>query len=346
MIGRIILNTLSNKKPAHMILHVTSRCQLKCKTCFNRDSDISTPDLDINKIKEVSKYISSPIWLEISGGEPFLREDLPEICALFNPSLVSISTNGQNPRKILSVVKRIKDKLKETSTLSIAVSLDSFEKTHDHIRKKNSFSNAVKTLKLLKTIPDIKVKVNTVLCNQNYDLIIPFMRFVRTLSPDFHSIIFLRGTPRDPRFALPSVEELKTIKEDIFKIWDTYSYSIKNPVQRQILKTYQKELFKTSIKVIEKKTQIPDCLAGTKHLVIRSNRDVAFCEMLSRIGNIKQNNLATILKSEAALIQRKEIKAKNCFCYHNCNMLDNFFLNPIQTSSLLIKSLKKAIWTG
>lgn len=333
MIRKIFWSILQ-KKPAHLILHVTNRCQLKCKTCFADDAQ--TTDLDIKSIQNVSDYINKPVWLEISGGEPFLRNDLPQICTQFDAKLVSISTNGQHPKRIFKIAKNIRKKLKKSIVLNIAVSIDGFPKTNDYIRGRNSFSNAISTLNRLKKIPDVKVKVNTVLCEKNYGEIIEFMKFIKTFNPDFHSVIFLRGNPRDPKFKLPALKELIKIKEDVFKIWVSYDYGIKNSIHRSILQKYQRRLFETSLKIIERKKQIPKCLAGTKHLVIHSDGGVSFCEMLSKIGDIKNEDIKKVLKSKKALDQRKKIKNGDCFCYHNCNMLDNFFLNPFQYYKLLI----------
>lgn len=335
MIAKIISNVLHNRRPVHLILHITNKCQLKCKTCFNKND--KKTDLNINYIKKISDYLNNLIWLDISGGEPFLREDLPEICSLFNTGLISISTNGQNPQRIFGIVKSIRRRLEDSVELSIAISIDGFQKTNDYIRGENSFSNAIKTINILKKIEGIKVKVNTVLCEQNYNEVIEFMKFIKTLNSDFHSIILLRGMPRDSKFKPPKLKELVSIKKDIFKIWDTYDYGIKNTLITQVLRNYQKLSFETSLKIIEKKEQIPKCLAGIKHLVVRPNGDVSFCEMLNNIGNIKHSELNKILNSKKALIQKSRIKASACFCHHNCNMLDNFFLNPLKYPLLLIK---------
>ena len=71
------------------------------------------------------------------------------------------------------------------------------------------------------------------------------------------------------------------------------------------------------------------------HLVIYSNGDVSFCEMLDAFGNIREKKLEEILVSEKAENMRSLIRKKECFCHHNCNMIDNFFLNPLQYPKLI-----------
>ncbi len=328
---RILISALLTKKPSHLILHVTNKCNLRCKTCFV-DFTKDEKELTLDEIEEISNYLNKLIWLDIGGGEPFLRKDLPEICAKFNTKSISIPTNGFDPELIYGITKKIRERTK--AEVHISISIDGFKKTNDDIRDKGCFDKSIETLKILKRIKGIKIKVNTVLCEKNYDEIIDFMKFIKKFNIDFHSIIFLRGISRDPAFKCPSYEKLVKIKKDIFKIWDTYDYGFQS-IEKKILQNYQKCLYETSLKIIKEKRQLPRCLAGKQHLVIYSNGDIAFCETLKPLGNLRKENINTLLKSNVAEEQRKMIKNKKCYCYHNCNMIDNYFLNPAHYPKLL-----------
>ena len=65
--------------PRHLILFVTSRCNLKCKQCFYwEDMDLNQGKFDI-KIEEVealanSNTLQKLMWVQIGGGEPPERE--------------------------------------------------------------------------------------------------------------------------------------------------------------------------------------------------------------------------------------------------------------------------------
>ena len=66
----------------HAYIHVTQRCNLNCRFCYSRNSlrnHLADPSLsDLGKaIALLAKWKASR--LVISGGEPFLRDDLPEI---------------------------------------------------------------------------------------------------------------------------------------------------------------------------------------------------------------------------------------------------------------------------
>lgn len=333
---RILKSALFTKKPSHLILHVTNKCNLKCKTCFVDFTKNKKKELTLKEIEEIANYLNKLIWVDVSGGEPFLRKYLPDICSKFNTKSLSIPTNGYNPKLVYETTKKIRTKTK--AEVTIAVSIDGFERTNDEIRNKGSFKKSIETLKLLRTIRGIKVKVNTVLCEKNYDEIIDFMKFIKKFNVDFHSIIFLRGAPRDQSFKCPPYEKLAKIKKDVFKIWAGYNYGF-NTIEGKILQNYQKCLYNTSLRIIKEKKQLPKCLAGKHHLVIYPKGDVAFCELLKSFGNIRENSLETLLKSKTAEKQREYIKNKKCYCHHNCNMVDNYFLNPLHYPKLL-----KGVW--
>jgi MoaA/NifB/PqqE/SkfB family radical SAM enzyme len=330
----ILKSIFFSKKPAHLILHVTGKCTQRCKTCFvDFDQYKNREDLSLDEIGGIAKYLDTLVWLDISGGEPFLRKDLPEICSSFKVPAISIPTNGFDCNIISETAKRIREVT--DAELCIAVSIDGFEKTNDYIRAAGSFQRAIKTLKALKEIGGIRVKVNTVLCNKNLNEIVGFMKFIKRLDVDFHSIIFQRGLQPLEEFSCPSYDKLLAIKEQIFKMWSTYGYGLRG-LEEKIMRSYQKLMYGASLKIIAEKRQIPSCLAGNVHLVIYPHGDVSFCEMLSPFGNIRKGTLPELLKSRGAELQRRDIKRKNCYCHHNCNMLDNFFLNPLQYPKLLM----------
>jgi|SRR3989344_8057685 len=320
-----------NKRIHHLILFITNRCNLRCKTCFVKFG--REKELSLEEIKEISKDINNLSWLDITGGEPFLRDDLPEICSYFNTKVISIPTNGFNPERIFEIMNKLIDKTK--AEIVISISIDGFEKTHDFIRSKGSFKKAIQTFKKLRQIKGIKLKVNTVICKRNLGEIENFMNFIYDLGPDFHSVILLRGDPRDKNYALPKLVELREKENAIFKIWKRYEYGV-NLVKRRLLRNYHKYLWNVSLKTLENKRQIIPCVAGVAHGVVYANGDVGFCELLNPIGNIRKESFKRIWNSNEAKDLRIKIKNNFCYCTHNCVMIDNILLNP--------KSYMKLLW--
>lgn len=62
-------------------LHVTPRCNLSCVGCYSRRQDDAASDLSLDELCSIVDRLASAgvKRLIISGGEPFLREDLPEL---------------------------------------------------------------------------------------------------------------------------------------------------------------------------------------------------------------------------------------------------------------------------
>ncbi len=316
------------------MLHVTDRCNQHCRTCFIKTN--ATPpfeELSLNDIRTISRYLPDLIFVDIGGGEPFLRKDLADICAVLNTRYLAIPTNGFNPEYIADTTHTILKAIKAPLTLS--VSLDGFENTNDYIRGTGSYKNALRTFTLLKAIPMLYLTINTVLSNANYREIIPFMKYVRKLKPDFHSISFLRGIPRSPEMACPPVQALKEIQKDVLTIWRTYSYGLSG-LGKYVLRNYHKQIYRSSLRVMVTGRQHPRCRAFRDHLVIYPNGDVAFCEMLAPFGNILKQPLDRLVRGKKAVRQIKLIKHGDCFCYHNCNLMDNYFLNFFQYPRLLL----------
>ena len=331
---KILKTAFFDRRIAQLILHVTNRCNNRCNTCFVDFNSYNGSELEIDEIERISNYVKDILWLNIGGGEPFLRKDLPQICSLFTTKIISIPTNGYNPELIYNSTQKIINKIDIKSMLNISISIDGFEKTNDNIRTKGSFKKALKTLELLKSLDNISIKINTVLCEQNIEEIIEFMRFIKSFNVDFHSIIFLRGKPINSNYKLPSYEKLCKIKNDIFHIWAEYSYA-SSPFINIFLKRYHRLLYNNSLKILKEKKQTPVCLAHKFHLVIFPEGDVSFCELLNPIGSLKEHSIEEIINSKKAKNMRKFIKEKKCYCHHNCNFLDNIFLNPSQYPKLL-----------
>jgi uncharacterized radical SAM superfamily Fe-S cluster-containing enzyme len=82
------------------LLEVTQRCNLRCSVCFADAGNDPPPDPPLSHIEaQLSRLlaVSGPCNVQLSGGEPTLRDDLPEIVALARSMgfpFIQINTNG------------------------------------------------------------------------------------------------------------------------------------------------------------------------------------------------------------------------------------------------------------
>lgn len=137
-----LLQFSKDKKPV-IVWNMTRRCNLKCVHCYAQAIDLNHPD-EINTeqakamIDDLAAY-GSPVML-FSGGEPLVREDLPELAQYASQKGMRavISTNGTliTPQKAAE--------LKKIGLSYVGISLDGLEEIHDHFRGvKGSFKKAL-----------------------------------------------------------------------------------------------------------------------------------------------------------------------------------------------------------
>ncbi len=141
-----LLQFSKDKKPV-VVWNITRRCNLHCVHCYAHAKDKKFDnELTTEQGKALLDDLADfgvPVVL-FSGGEPLMREDLPELAeyAVKKGMRAVISTNGTliTPEKA-----RI---LKEIGLSYVGISLDGLEDIHDHFRgKKGSFQDAMEGIK-------------------------------------------------------------------------------------------------------------------------------------------------------------------------------------------------------
>jgi len=315
----------------HLILHVTNICNMRCQHCFVNFEE-KPNDLTFQEIESVARDINDLIWLDIGGGEPCLRKDLVDVVGLFRAREISIPTNGWFPDRIVPVAAAITERT--GGRLIVTVSLDGFEETHDEMRMKGSFRRAHETIRRLKEIPGLRVKVNTVLCERNHGEILDFMRYIHSLGVDYQSLLLLRGNPINPLYKLPPIERLRKIGEYLPAVLEGYEFGRKG-FFRSILRNYQAVKWETQLRTLEEQTQVIPCLGGQIHLVVYANGEVAPCEILPSVGSVRKTPLKEILGGPEWAEAVAGIRRKECNCTHDCNQQENILFEPRTYPKLL-----------
>jgi len=140
---------------------VTYRCTSRCKTCnIWKIEDQRLGELTHEEIEGVFRvnrdFLGDVRSIQITGGEPYTRDDLPEIVLSIHDSLPRThfwtATNGYAPERIERQTLEMLESL-DGQRLGVSVSIDGMEETHDAIRGvSGSYANATETLKRLSTI--------------------------------------------------------------------------------------------------------------------------------------------------------------------------------------------------
>ncbi len=328
-----------NVLPIHLILEATSACNARCVTCFNwQKTDYKTEKrLSLEQLEKISLSLDNLLWFSLTGGEPFLREDLTDIIKIFiknnNPEHITIPTNCLLPNRIADACEQILKIHKKNFVVTL--SLDGIGELHDKIRGVNgNFDKFLETYRRLsnlkKKYPNLHIGVNTVIMNLNQNNIGEIFSYVKNnLNVESHTFEIIRGCSRDSKVKAPSIEFYEKNKELFKKIMKSYPYYKFNPLSvfLRAAKLYYHDLAYNTLK--NEKQLIP-CYAGNLSAVIDVEGNVYPCELYKKFGNLSDYNFdfKKLWFSKNANEIRKEIKNKACYCTHSCFQFVNILFNP------------------
>lgn len=326
--------------PRELTLFVTSQCNARCRHCFYWRSLNQRVDLAFDEIAELSGVLGKVDKLLISGGEPFLRNDLPEICGLFfrnnDLGIVSIPTNGLRPDHICHQTRRILEAV-DGRMVNISLSLDGLGDVHDELRGvRGSFTRAIKTYQGLHAMQsefrNLHLRANSVVTTRTYPSILALIDETYTLLPDVNvpALTLLRGSPCDLKLDLPSIQDLRVLYK--------YKNSRSPGNSPWIWRFADWANFTLSLETLRRNTQVVPCEAGRISGVVESNGDVKHCEMLQPIGNLRMTGFLEIWNSPKAKLERESIVDKCCYCTHECNLFPSLLAHPIRGAAVLARA--------
>ena len=103
------------RKGCCMLLELTNRCNLHCPVCFASAGEQEPCDLSIEEIEKQFDFLMShggPFNIQLSGGEPTMRDDLPQIIRLGLSkgfTFFQLNTNGIRLAQDASYAKTLKE---------------------------------------------------------------------------------------------------------------------------------------------------------------------------------------------------------------------------------------------
>ncbi len=157
---------------------VTYRCNARCTMC-NRYKAPSKPEEEISI--ETIKKLPKMYFTNITGGEPFIREDLPEIVReLYKKSdRIVISTNGFFTDRIIKLCE-------EFPNIGIRISIEGLEETNNKIRGlDDGFNKGYSTLKKLVEMKHPDVGFGMTVQDTNAKDLVPLYDLSNELNMEF-----------------------------------------------------------------------------------------------------------------------------------------------------------------
>ncbi len=314
--------------PIYLVHFITDECNLHCRHCFVPSvKNYNNTSLTTDEIKKIIRGLpSSILTVLVTGGEPFIRDDIDNILFSYfvesGIKRIHIATNGYFYEKIENVIKNIFEKNKIEKSIGIVVSIDGNEKIHNYIRKANAYKNAIitceKILELKKKYHNIDLYINTTISFFNKDQFENLKTLLKNLiNIDNWFLTLTRGKPNEI--------DSKNIKYEIYEEWhkklmNSYKESFdsnKMPLLDKVRFFLQNEVREQNIKILKRNKRVTKCYAGKLSGVIYADGSVSPCEFFNKsIRNLKNYNysIQELWRSNDSDKIRKEITKRKCFC--------------------------------
>jgi molybdenum cofactor biosynthesis protein A len=180
------------RKHNYLRISLIEKCNLRCTYCMPADGIVLSPKASLMTAEEIYAIAQTFVnygvdKIRLTGGEPTLRKDFPEIIAKLASlkTEISITTNG------ILINKHI-ELLKQFNVNKINLSLDTLVASKFHsITLRDRFQSVIDNLHLLLN-NDFKIKVNVVLIKGfNDNEIIDFIMLSKFLPISIRFIEFM-----------------------------------------------------------------------------------------------------------------------------------------------------------
>lgn len=297
-------------QPITCVWEVTMGCNMRCGHCGSSCAEPLPDELTTEEALNLCDQIAEMglKWITISGGEPLTRKDITLLIQRLSQKGVSVNiiTNGW------LLDGSMAEKLKESGIATVAISIDGTREIHDKIRRKEAFSHAESSFKILKQL-GIKTGAVTTITNQNIHILRDLKEELIRMGVNTWQVQLglpmgnLKERPDwllEPRRVGDIIDFCyETAKEGRIKIFpaDCIGYYTKKEME---------------IKMISYETNMVSmwdgCNAGIRGFGILHNGDILGCTSIrdkSYIeGNIRQRSLLDIWEDENSFTWRRTIK--------------------------------------
>jgi Fe-coproporphyrin III synthase len=285
--------------PTEAMIAVNLECNARCAMC------------GIWKLKQkgtlgADQYRSLPsslVRVGITGGEPFMREDLADVVttvhdATSHPQIV-ISSNGYLTAKIVRFVDATAHL---RPSIGFGISLDGIGKTHDRIRgTRNAFDKVMRTIAALKERRVSNIRISFTITPDNVREMPDVHRLARRLGVQFaaqiaHNSELYYHTSEN---SIVDPEQLREAMDEVNRL----------ELRSRSLKSWFRAYFNSgTVRYNSGQPRLAACHALHDFFYLSPHGDVYPCLFISKsIGNITHDEFSTIWRGDQASAIRAEI---------------------------------------
>jgi MoaA/NifB/PqqE/SkfB family radical SAM enzyme len=283
------------------IIAVTYRCNSRCTMCYiwkypsKKEDEIRPEDL-----------LSLPkmVRLNITGGEPFLKEDLSDILEVIKKKAkrVVISSNGLLTKKTLEVMSKHRD-------VGIRISVDGIGEIHDSIRGvKRAHKKTIETLQGLKALGINDLGIAVTVSDENAKDLLALYRFAKENGVELATAILHNA------YYFHKVDNAILDKDKV-------QMGLQNLIAEFLKSSRPKDWFrayftKGLIDHMNDQQRSMKCSMATDSFFIDPIGDVRPCNVMDHpFGNIRDKTFKEIWDSSEAQEARRKVDACNLNCW-------------------------------
>jgi MoaA/NifB/PqqE/SkfB family radical SAM enzyme len=336
----------ATSSPPFLILFINSICNMRCEHCFYWQALNKRDDLTVDELFALSDELGPIENLNLSGGEPFLRDEFAQICRRFISAngvrQIYVPTNGFFTERTVRQVKATLE-APELELFVVELSLDGMPEFHDTFRgARHSFEKAMETYDALAAIQltDSRLRIHCIstATEVNLDQIRDLTRFLYERCPamDHHNLAIIRGDRKNPSLRGPLLEKYEALYAYIRDLWAPRERGRFGSIVEPMLQW-------AKVRTAREERQVIPCTAGKLAGVVHANGDVALCEAHKPIGNLREKSFTEIWNSDAATSLRASIAARECHCTTEVFMWPSITFQPVQLARAMIGG---KVWQG
>lgn len=248
-------------------------------------------------------------FINLTGGEPFIREDLPEIveeCYRHTPRIV-ISTSGWYDERVIKLAEQF-------PKIGIRISIEGLKDKNDELRgREGGFDKGLRTLRTLREMGLKDIGFGCTVSNHNSSDMLALYRLSREMGMEFATAAFHNS------YYFHKDDNVISNQEEAA---DNFRRLIKNQLQEPHPKSWFRAYFNMGlINYIHGGRRLLPCEAGTANFFIDPWGEVYPCNGLEKkywmesMGNIHNAPFMDIWNSPQAQKVRELVKncPKNCW---------------------------------
>lgn len=292
--------------PTDASIILTYRCPMRCQMC----NIWKNPTKVQEEIKAADlKSLPNLKFINLTGGEPFVRADLAEIIeeCYHHTNRIVISTSGWFEDRVVGIAKRFPN-------IGIRISIEGLSEKNDELRgHSGGFDRGLRTLLTLKQMGLKDIGFGCTVSNHNSTDMLSLYKLSKSLGMEFATAAFHNS------FYFHKEDNSITNRETVCRDFEQL-------IEWQLKENHPKSWFRAFfnmglINYIEGGRRMLPCEAGTANFFIDPWGEVFPCNGMEEkfwkesMGNIHDADFMTIWNSEQAERVRQKVRTcpKNCW---------------------------------